>query len=98
MALITGAVIALVAANIYLYVQIDHMHTDMAAMQDRIKTELSNLKEASSVTVAAEQRHLDAMKEELEAARNQARTLSSQAKAEAQAHADQLAKSIQVEE
>jgi hypothetical protein len=97
-ALIAGALIALVAANIYMYVQIDHMRTDMAAMQERLKTELSNLKDASSVSVAAQQRHLDAMKEELEAARNQARTLSSQAKAEAQAHADQLAKSIQSEE
>ena len=98
LALVVGALIALVAANIYMYVQIDHMHTDMAAMQERLKTELSNLKDASSVSLAAEQRHLDTMKEELEAARNQARTLSSQAKSEAQAHADQLAKSIQAEE
>ncbi|MGA7835228.1 MAG: hypothetical protein WCA31_08480, partial [Acidimicrobiales bacterium] len=97
-ALVAGAIIALVAANIYLYVQIDHVRTDMAAMQDRLKTELSNMKDASSVTMAAEQRHLEAMKEELEAARDQARNLSSQAKAEAQAHADQLAKAIQTEE
>ena len=74
-ALVAGAIIALVAANIYLYVQIDHVRTDMATMQDRLKTELSNLKDASSVTMAAEQRHLEAMKEELEAARNQARNL-----------------------
>ena len=97
-ALVAGALIALVAANIYLYVQIDHVRTDMATMQDRLKTELSNMKDASSVTMAAEQRHLEAMKEELEAARNQARNLSSEAKAEAQAHADQLAKAIQTEE
>jgi predicted nucleic acid-binding Zn-ribbon protein len=97
-ALVIGAVIALIAANIYLYVQIDHVRTDMAAMQDRLKTEISNLKDASSVTNAAQQRHLEAMKEELEAARNQARTLSSQAKSEAQAHAEQLAKAIQAEE
>jgi DNA repair exonuclease SbcCD ATPase subunit len=100
-ALITGAIIALVAANIYLYVQIDHIQTDMANMaktQEALRTDLNNLKDASSVTTAAEQRHLEAMKEELEAARNQARTLSSQAKAEAQAHADQLAKAIQAEE
>jgi hypothetical protein len=97
-ALVAGALIALVAANIYLYLQIDHVRTDMVAMQDRLKTDLSNLKDASSVTTAAQQRHLETMREELEGARNQARTLSSQAKVEAQAHADQLAKAIQVEE
>jgi hypothetical protein len=30
-ALVAGAIIALVAANIYLYVQIDHARTDMSA-------------------------------------------------------------------
>ena len=97
-ALVAGAIIALVAANIYLYVQIDHVRTDMAKMQESLKTEISNLKDASSVTTAAQQRHLETMKEELEAARNQARTASSQAKAEALAHADQIAKNIQAEE
>jgi F0F1-type ATP synthase membrane subunit b/b' len=97
-ALVAGAIIALVAANIYLYVQIDHVRTDMAKMQESLKTDISNLKDASSVTVAAQQRHLEAMKEELQAARNQAQTLQSQAKAEALAHVDQLAKSVRAEE
>jgi F0F1-type ATP synthase membrane subunit b/b' len=97
-ALVAGAIIALVAANIYLYVQVDHVRTDMAKMQESLKTDISNLKDASSVTSAAQQRHLEAMKEELEAARNQARTASSQAKAEALAHADEIQKRIQAEE
>ena len=33
-ALTAGAIIALVAANIYLYVQIDHMRTDMAKVRE----------------------------------------------------------------
>jgi len=97
-ALVAGAIIALVAANIYLYVQIDHVRTDMAKMQESLKTDISNLKDASSVTVAAQQRHLEAMKEELQAARNQAQNMSAQAKAEALARADQIQKNIQAEE
>ncbi len=97
-ALVAGAIIALVAANIYLYVQIDHVRTDMAKMQESLKTDISNLKDASSVTVAAQQRHVEALKEELQAARAQAQNLNSQAKAEALAHADQLAKAIKAEE
>lgn len=97
-ALVAGAIIALVAANIYLYVQIDHVRTDMAKMQDSLKTEISNLKDASSVTTAAQQRHLETMKEELQAARTQAQNMSAQAKQEALARADLLAKNIKAEE
>jgi hypothetical protein len=54
------------------------------------------------VTTASQLRHLENMKADLEAtrikARDEARTLSSQAKAESQAHADQLARQIQAEE
>ena len=97
-ALVAGAIIALIAANIYLYVQIDHVRTDLATNNEKLMTELSNLRDASSVTSASQTRHLETMKEELEAARNQARTMSNQAKIEAQAHAEQLAKQIQAEE
>jgi len=101
-ALAAGAIIALFAFNIYLYVQIDHTRTDLAKMQESLTTELTNLKDASSVTSAAQKAHLETLKQDLEAARSQARDqarqLSSQAKAEAAAHADQLAKQIQAEE
>jgi len=101
-ALVAGAIIALVAANIYLYVQVDHLRTDLAKMDDSLKTGLNNLRDASSVTMAAEQRHLETLKEELEASRtqlhDQARTMSAQAKAEATARAEQLARQIEAEQ
>ena len=101
-ALVAGALIALIAANIYLYVQVDHLRTDVAKVRESLSTELSNLRDASSVTTASQSRHLETLKTDLEAARAQARdysrTSSSQAKAEAQAHADQLARQIQAEE
>ena len=101
-ALVAGALIALVAANIYLYVQIDHLRADVSKVRESLSTELSNLRDASSVTTASQLRHLENMKSDLEAsrikARDEARSLSSQAKAEAQAHADQLARQIQAEE
>ena len=98
-ALVAGSIIALVATNIYLYVQLDHVRTDVAKVRESLSTELSNLKDASSVTTASQSRHLETLKQELDAARvknrDEARTMSSQAKAEAQAHADQLARQIQ---
>jgi hypothetical protein len=97
-ALVAGALIALVAANIYLYLQLDHVRTDMAKTRETVMTELTNLRDASSVTTASQMRHLETLKEELENTRNQARTLSSEAKAEASAHAEQLARQIQAEQ
>ena len=101
-ALVFGGLIALIAANIYLYVQVDHLRDEVAKVSTTLTTELSNMRDASTVTTASQSRHLEKMKEDLEAARaqarDQARTLSSQAKAEAQAHADQLARQIQAEE
>jgi chromosome segregation ATPase len=101
-ALVAGAIIALVAANVYLFVQLDHMKTELAQTHDKLLSELSNLRDASSVNTASQQRHLETLKEELEAARaqarDQARTMSSQAKVEAAAHADQLAKQLEAEQ
>lgn len=93
-ALVAGALIALVAANIYLYVQVDHVRTDMAKMNESLMTEITNLRDASSVNTAAQARHVETLKEELENARTQARSLSSQAKADATARAEQLAKQL----
>ena len=101
-ALVAGAIIALVAANVYLYIQIDHLQTDLAKLDQSVKTGLTNLRDASSVNTAAQQRHLETLKEELEAARtslhDQARTMSAQAKAEATARAEQLARQIEAEQ
>ena len=73
-ALAAGAIIALVAANIYLYVQIDHLRADVAKGQESLMTELANLKDASTVTSQSHTRHLETLKQELEAARAQARS------------------------
>ena len=100
-ALVAGALIALVAANIYLYIQMDHVRTDVAKVRESLMTELSNIRDASSVTSASQTRHLQSLKEELEAAAlgpaNASRTMSSQAKAEAQAYADKLARQLEAE-
>lgn len=96
--LLAGGLIALVAANIYLYVQLDHLRTDATQKTDKLAAAVASMRDASSVSTAAQARHIEALKEELATASTQARTMSSQAKVEAQAHADQLAKQLQAEE
>lgn len=93
-ALAVGAIIALIAANIYLYVQVDHIRTDMAA----VRSTVASLRDATQVNTASQSRHIDTLKQELDSARNQARSLSSQARAEATARAEELAKELQAEQ
>jgi hypothetical protein len=97
-ALVAGAIIALVAANIFLYVQIDHLRTDVAKVQDKLSNELTTMRDSTNVTTEAQKRHLETLKEELEAARAQARSAASQGKAEAQAYADQKVKNLEAEQ
>jgi len=97
-ALVAGAIIALVAANIYLYVQIDHVRTDVAKVQDKLSNELTTLRDSANVTTEAQKRHLETLKEELDAARAQARMAASQGKAEAQAYADKQVKALEAEQ
>jgi len=97
-ALVAAAIIVLVAANIYLYVQIDHVRTDMAKMKESLSTEISNLRDASSVTVNSQTRRLETLKEELAAAQAAQRTMSSQAKQEAIARAEAIGRQIEAEQ
>ena len=97
-ALVAGALIALVAANIYLYVQLDHMRTDLAKVQEKMLNEVSNLRDTSAVSSNAQMRHIETLKEELAAARSQAASSANQAKVEANAHAEQIRKQLELEQ
>jgi chromosome segregation ATPase len=94
--------IALLAAVVYLFVQVDHLQTDLAKMKDQFNNELTTAKDASSVAAAAHQKRIEELKEELEATRTQsaaeAKTLSAQAKLEANAKTEALARQIADEE
>lgn len=97
-AILGGAIVALLAANIYLYFQIERTRTEMAKLRESVATELTNLKETSSVTNQTARRHIDSMKEELANTRKLASTAANQAKSDALKHADELAKQIEEEQ
>jgi len=93
-ALVAGGLIALLASNIALWYRTETTRTEDRATAQAMLAEITALKEASSVTTASQRRSVDTLKEELEAARQQANQAAGHAKQEAQAHADQLAKQL----
>jgi hypothetical protein len=101
-ALVSGGLIALIVANVYLFVQIDHVRTEMAQQNEKLANEISNLSDASKVTSSAAQKRIETLKSELDkesqALASQSRSLSSQAKADALAHIDQVKGQLQSEQ
>ena len=97
-AILVGAIVAMLAANVYLYIQLDRLRTDMAKFRELVLTDITNLRETSSVTNQTARRHIDSLKEELENTRRQANTMASQAKAEALKKADQIQTQLEAEQ
>lgn len=93
-----GVVIALVAANVYLFLQLDQVRTEVGALRESLLNEISNLRESSTVSTQTHQRRLEAMREELEAARRQAAMAAGQAKLEATKRAEELARQLEAEQ
>ncbi len=91
-----GIVIALLAANVYLFLQMDQLRTEMSKMRESILTEVSNLRETSSISSQTSRRHLDSVRSELEAARRQAAQAVGQAKEEADKNVENLSKKFEV--
>ena len=97
-AILYGIVIVLVAASVFLYIQVDRMRGDLASLRDSVGAEVTKVQEASSLLGSANQRNLDALREELENAKRNADAAVGQAKTEALRHTEQLTKQIEAEQ
>jgi hypothetical protein len=96
--ILIGAVVALLGANIYLYMQLDKVRADFGQFRSSVETEIAGLKESSSVSTQTARRTLTSLKDELETARRQASMAAGQARIEAQKHAEELARRLALEQ
>lgn len=87
-------IVALFGATGYLYYQLTQVRTQIASMQDTLTDEIAKIHETSAVSTQTARRTIDALKKDLDTARSQAGQLAGQARAEAQKHADELAKRL----
>ncbi len=93
-----GVIIALAAATVYLFIQLDGVRTEVVGMRQAVQNEVSKLQEASSMLDSANRRNLEALREELDTARKTAASAAGQAKIDAQKHAEELAKKLEAEQ
>jgi len=96
--ILLGAVIALIAANIYLFLQLDKVKTDIAVVQQGLADEVVQLKETVNVTNAASRKRVEDLQEQLVAAQQDAAQAVGRAKAEAVQRAEALSKQLAAEQ
>jgi len=91
---LSGALVLLAAFSAYLYLQVKELRREAARLQELIVAEISNFRETTAATSQASRRHLEGLRKELEAARQQASMAVGRAKREAQIHAERLARQL----
>lgn len=96
--ILLGAVIALIAANVYLFLQIDKLKTDIAVVQQGLADEVVQLKETVNVTNAASRKRVETLQEQLEAAQQEATQAVGRAKSEAVQRAEALSRQLAEEQ
>src|SRR6202040_828109 len=85
----------MLVANIYLYTQVDMLKTEISKVRESIATEVTELRQNSSATSAGHRKSIDTLKTELAEARRAASAAATNAKSEAEVHADKIAKELE---
>jgi chromosome segregation ATPase len=93
-ALAAGAIVASLAANVFLLFQVRDLQTLEAKNQEIVQNQIDTIKESSTAMTAAQKKHLDELKEDLENRSRQLNAAASQAKREAVTYADEQAKKL----
>jgi chromosome segregation ATPase len=90
MALLFGFVLALAAANVYLFMQLNDTKADLAKTKDALLGEIDKVREASSLTSQSHRRNVETLKAQLETTRRQANLAAGQAKIDAIKRTEEL--------
>jgi chromosome segregation ATPase len=96
--ILLGAVIALIAANIYLFLQLDKVKTDLAVVQQGLADEVTQLKETVNVSSAASRKRVEDLQAQLQAAQEEATQAVGRAKTEAVQRAEALSRQLAAEQ
>lgn len=93
-----GIVLALVAANAVTFVWLDGLKQDLATMRESITNEMAKVHETATLSTASSRQSLTELRDDLQKTRQQASAAAGQARKDALAHAEKLARQIQEEQ
>jgi len=93
--LLFGLVAALIAANIYWYMQLDKVKKQLSAADDAAQSRIDKLEEATSVNTRTNRKTVDQLRDQLERARRQANLALGEAKEEALKKVDETRSALE---
>ena len=93
-----GAILALAGTNVYQFVQMDKIRTEMGQNRESLLQEIASAKETSAVSAQTAQKRVEQLNADLNAARARAASQVGQAQIESQRHIDELATKLQAEQ
>ena len=67
-----GAVLALIAANVYLFMKLEENKTDLSKAREQLLTEISNLRESAQISNQTSRRYVETLKADLDSAQRRA--------------------------
>lgn len=89
-----GLVAALIAGNVYSFMQLNDVKADLTKTKDALASEIAKVQEASSVTTQTHRRSVDSLREQLAEARKQANAAAGQAKVDAIRRTEELTQAL----
>ncbi|MCX6598234.1 MAG: hypothetical protein NTV70_17920 [Acidobacteria bacterium] len=97
-AVLIGAVIALLAANLFLYFRLEDVRTDVSKLREAASRDVASVREAAAVSAQAQRRTVESLGDQLEVAKRQANMAAGQAKIDATKRAEELAAKLSTEQ
>ena len=92
-----GSVLALLGANIYLFMQLDKTKNDVKTLQSSLKSEIQEVQQTAAVSTRASQQRVAELKDDLEGARRASAMAVGQAKLDAEKKVQELEKTLKQE-
>jgi chromosome segregation ATPase len=93
-----AAIVASIAANLFLLYQVNGLKDESAHSREVLQGEIDTLKENSTAMTAAQRKHLDELKGDLDTSKKQLSAQANQAKREAVSYADEKSKQLESEQ
>lgn len=93
-----AAIVASIAANLFLLYQVNGLKDDFKHSNDTLQGEIDTLKENSTAMTAAQRKHLDELRDDLDTSKKQLSAQASQAKKEAVSYADAKSQALEAEQ
>ncbi len=90
-----AAIVASIAANLFLLYQVNGLKDESAHSREVLQGEIDTLKENSTAMTAAQRKHMDELKDDLDARSRQLSAQAMQAKKEAVSYADEKSKVLE---